>query len=220
MTGGRVSELSERRILGGNQHALPASIFPDSLAYAALGHLHLAQAVGGRDEVRYAGSPIPLALDEARYPHQVVEVELADDSVRLTPHRVPRAVGIVRLPERGALAPDDLLEAVAGLALDDLPPERWPFLDLAVRLDGPRPELRRSLDDLLVGRPVRLARLTAERAGGGGSLADSLPEATLDSLDPDEVFRRRWAQEHEGDPPRALAEAFRELVQEVEEADR
>lgn len=220
MTGGRVSELSERRILGGNQHALPAGIFPDDVAYAALGHLHLAQAVGGRDEVRYSGSPIPLALDEARYPHQVVAVELAGDAVRLTPHRVPRTVEIVRVPERGALPPDDLVEVVGALELAELPPERWPFLDLAVRLDGPRPDLRRRVDEALEGRPARLARLTAVRAGEGPALGDALPEAALEALDPDEVFQRRWAQEHEGEPPEAMAEAFRELVREVEEAGR
>jgi len=220
MTGGRVSELSERRILGGNQHALPASIFPESVAYAALGHLHLAQTVGGRETVRYSGSPIPLALDEARYPHQVELVELDGSEVRVDPRAVPRTVEIVRLPERGALSPDDLLDAVAALELGDLPRERWPFLDLAVRLDAPHPDLRRRLDEVLEDRPARLARLTAQRDGDGSSLADALPEAVLEALDPDEVFRRRWAQVHGGEPPTNLADAFRELVQEVEEADR
>jgi exonuclease SbcD len=55
---GALSELSERKILGGNQHALPAAIFPDDVAYVALGHLHLAQAVG-RPAVRYSGSRSP-----------------------------------------------------------------------------------------------------------------------------------------------------------------
>ncbi len=220
MTGGRVSELSERRILGGNQHALPVSVFPETVAYAALGHLHLAQAVGGRETVRYSGSPIPLALDEARYRHQVVVVELSDAGARLAPQTVPRTVDILRVPESGALPPDDLVEAVASLDLADLPSEQWPFLDLAVRLEGPRPDLRHRLDEALGGRPARLARLTAERPGDGAALADALPEAALETLDPDEVFRRRWAQAYDGEPPPDLADAFRELVQTVEEAER
>lgn len=76
MVGTDVSRLSERRILGGNQHALPVDIFPDDVTYVALGHLHKAQRVGGRENVRYAGSPLPLALDEARYRHQVYVVDL------------------------------------------------------------------------------------------------------------------------------------------------
>ena len=43
MVGGNISELSERKILGGNQHALPVDIFPEQITYTALGHLHCAQ---------------------------------------------------------------------------------------------------------------------------------------------------------------------------------
>ncbi len=62
LAGTHLSELSERRIFGGNQHALPAETFPETLTYAALGHLHLAQAVGGRRASafqRLADSPLP-----------------------------------------------------------------------------------------------------------------------------------------------------------------
>ena len=68
MIGSALSELSERKILGGNQHALPVDIFPPGVAYAALGHLHLPQVVGDLDHVRYCGSPIPLAVDERAEP--------------------------------------------------------------------------------------------------------------------------------------------------------
>ncbi len=76
MVNGAVSELSERKILGGNQHALPVELFPDDIAYVALGHLHLAQRVGTHEHIRYSGSPIPLSFDETDYPHQIVQVEI------------------------------------------------------------------------------------------------------------------------------------------------
>lgn len=37
MVNGCVSELSERKMLGGNQHALPVELFPEDIAYVALG---------------------------------------------------------------------------------------------------------------------------------------------------------------------------------------
>jgi exonuclease SbcD len=43
LVGGALSELSERKVLGGNQHALPLDLFPDDCAYVALGHLHRPQ---------------------------------------------------------------------------------------------------------------------------------------------------------------------------------
>src|SRR5690606_31973669 len=52
LAAGQLSELSERRVLGGNQHALPANIFA-SADYTALGHLHLSQSPA--EGVHYSG---------------------------------------------------------------------------------------------------------------------------------------------------------------------
>ena len=71
LAAGQLSELSERRVLGGNQHALPAELFA-AADYTALGHLHLAQSPA--EGVHYSGSPLPLSLAEANYNHQVLEV--------------------------------------------------------------------------------------------------------------------------------------------------
>src|SRR5262245_10941392 len=46
LAGAGESEISERRILLGGEHAVPSDIFPPSVAYAALGHLHRPQWVG------------------------------------------------------------------------------------------------------------------------------------------------------------------------------
>jgi exonuclease SbcD len=59
MVGGDSSPDSERRILIGGTEALPASMFDPGIAYAALGHLHLAQKVGKQEHLRYCGSGLP-----------------------------------------------------------------------------------------------------------------------------------------------------------------
>jgi exonuclease SbcD len=56
---------SEREIHVGGLGAVGADCFPGVFAYVALGHLHRPQAAGGREVVRYAGSPIPLSFSEA-----------------------------------------------------------------------------------------------------------------------------------------------------------
>lgn len=125
MAGGALSELSERKILGGNQHALPVSIFPDDVAYVALGHLHKAQEVGA-PHVRYSGSPIPLSLGEREYDHQVLLVELdGPNFVRARPIPVPRRVQFLRIPaELPYDTPENVLAAIAelpeGVGLDEL----------------------------------------------------------------------------------------------------
>ncbi|MBP2303195.1 exonuclease SbcCD subunit D C-terminal domain-containing protein [Azospirillum picis] len=216
MHGGALSELSERKILGGNLHALPVDIFPEDAAYVALGHLHRAQAVGGRDSVRYSGSPIPLALDEDSYAHQVVLTEFAEGRlVGRDTLRVPRHVVIHRIAEA---SPDAALERLKRLDLDQsLPRDTWPFLEVTVSLPEPRPSLRDEVEAVLSGRPVRLLKLGVRLTGSGETLADSAPPADLASLDPEEVFRRLYRRNHEGDPGPELLAAFNELLTGVQE---
>lgn len=218
MVGTDVSRLSERRILGGNQHALPVNIFPDDLAYVALGHLHKAQRVGGRENVRYAGSPIPLALDEARYRHQVLIVDLdgpALAGVRSVP--VPRTVDVLRVPRRGAGAPGEVLAELARLPdWDDAAnPDTRPFLEVCVALARPDARLRLDVEEALQGKWPRLVKLGIEYTGHGEALAEGLPEQALRDLDPLEVFLRRYGRDHEDEAPAALVAAFDELLGEV-----
>lgn len=220
MTGAAVSALSERKILGGNQHALPIDIFSDDVAYVALGHLHLAQAVGGREGVRYSGSPIPLSLAEASYCHQVCLVDLdgpALAGVRSLP--VPRAVPILRIPEEGALPLEQLLPRL--LALDPLAPdaqqEARPYLEVEVAVSRPEPMLRRSIEDALAGKAPRLMRLGVRASEGTGlALADARPTDSLQSLRPEEVFVLRYQRRFGGEPREELIAAFHELLDRVD----
>ena len=45
-------------------YAVPATVFPTSAHYVALGHLHRAQQVLGPCPVRYSGSPLAVDFGE------------------------------------------------------------------------------------------------------------------------------------------------------------
>lgn len=51
-------------IVGGLGHIHP-QVFDEGFDYVALGHLHVPQQVGGRNWVRYSGSPLPMGFGEA-----------------------------------------------------------------------------------------------------------------------------------------------------------
>jgi len=216
MTGTQLSELSERKILVGNQHALPADIFTDALAYVALGHLHKPQTVGGRDWIRYSGAPIPLSMGEADYRNQVCLAEFSGErlaSVEGLP--VPRAVAMLRLPE----AP--LPEALDQLA--ELPPRaadveehRRPYLEARIRLDKPEPGLLRRLQEAVADKEPRLIKIVPRYTGQDLRLGGEASSRGLNELDPDEVFLSRYRQYHEGEPPEAYRAMFRELVERAE----
>lgn len=222
LVGGALSELSERKVLGGNQHALPLDLFPDDCAYVALGHLHRPQTLGGREHVRYAGSPIPLSMPERLHAHHVVFCDLDGERVaKVWSLRVPRLVPMLRLPERGELGVDEALAAVAALPKRDpaTPDELRPLVEVAVRLAQPSPQLGERIARAMADRQARLVRVeivtdaeAADRAAGG----DTARPAELASWTPEQVFVKRYQQSHREPPAPELLRAFRELLEQVQ----
>ncbi|HEX8818358.1 MAG TPA: exonuclease SbcCD subunit D C-terminal domain-containing protein [Archangium sp.] len=220
MVGSELSALSERKILGGNQHALPEELFPEDVAYAALGHLHKAQRVGGREGVRYSGSPLPLSLSEASYAHQVLLVELEGERLSsVRPLHVPRRVDIVRVPSRHAATLDDVLTELAALPpLEaETPDWRRPYLEVCVALPRPEPALRRRVEASLEGKAARLVKLTPAYTGTGNTLAEERPGVSLKERTPEDVFRARYARDYTEPPEPVLLEAFHSLLTQVQE---
>ena len=139
MANGQVSETSERRVLGGNQHGIPTDLFPSDVAYVALGHLHRAQHIGDA-RIAYSGSPLPLSMAEAGYTHQVSVVDLRGDHVdRIRSIHIPRRVGMVRIPSRGEDSLSSVIRAIKELPSgDSVPDAAHPFVEVAVILDRAR----------------------------------------------------------------------------------
>lgn len=212
LAAGQLSELSERRVLGGNQHALPADIFAEA-DYTALGHLHLAQSPA--PGVHYSGSPLPLSLAEANYNHQVLEVTLEHGKLAgLERIPVPRAVEMIRLPESSI---DEALDAIAALSLPDLPGEAQPFLEVRLLLPKPEARIRERVLAAMAGKPVRLARISTRYQGSGQGLADGTNRRRLDEISPTEVFRLCYQRQFEGEPAPELIASFEEILVQVKE---
>lgn len=215
MVGGVVSELSERKIQAGNQHALPADIFPDELAYVALGHLHRAQPIGGRENVRYSGSPIPLSLAEKGYEHQVLLLEIGGDRLRsLRPVFVPRTIDLLTVPEVHA----PLVQVLERLR--ELPRARRgddvtmrPYLEVRVLLDSASPRLRQDIEAALEDAWARLLKIDARMER---SLCDVAQRAEpLGTTRPEAVFRATYQKQRGGPVPEEILTLFTELVEDL-----
>jgi exonuclease SbcD len=213
MVGGEVSEDSERRLVIGGAEALSAGIFDPAIAYAALGHLHLAQRVGKQEHLRYCGSPLPMSFAEIGYPHQVLRVDLDGEAVAaITPLLIPRAVELLRIPKQ----PAPLTEVLVALAALDLPAtddlQRMPYLEVRVRLDAPEPGLRTCIEAALEGKPVRLARIDTSLSAPATAGAPALSVDELDRLQPEDIFNRLYRSKYDTDTPVELQAAFAELL--------
>ncbi|MDD1636537.1 MAG: exonuclease SbcCD subunit D C-terminal domain-containing protein [Methylococcaceae bacterium] len=216
MVNGCISELSERKILGGNQHALPVELFPEDIAYVALGHLHLAQKVGANDHIRYSGSPIPLSFDESHYPHQVVQVDIkAGQPVETVVIKIPRSVELLRIPNSKDFAA--LSEVLAQLEQldfeEDLPTERRPFVELRIKLEKPEPGLRQQVEEVIAKLPVRLLKISTAYRGSDKSLADVKKEERLEELQPLDVFQRCYQNKFDQEAPESMNALFNELLE-------
>lgn len=218
LQGGSASQDSERRIVVGNSEALPASIFSDDLAYVALGHLHLAQAVGKAGHIRYSGSPLPMSFAETKYQHQVLclDFEGAElNQVRSLP--IPRFVDLLRVPKQ----PADLAEVLAELKALDLAPiteQQYPYLEVRVQLTAPEPGLRVRIEEAVKDKPVRLAKIETSYLRTETETTDLAPLSLdeLEKLDPCQLLEDLYQQKYSGSLAPELAQAFKEILQEAQ----
>ncbi|OYT72750.1 MAG: exonuclease sbcCD subunit D [Chloracidobacterium sp. CP2_5A] len=218
MVGGAVSD-TERSIQRGNLDALPVELFRDDVAYVALGHLHKAQVVAGRECIRYSGSPLPLSLTERNYRHQVVVVDLDGERIAgVTPLSVPRARHLQRIPEQGAALLQDALNALRQLPdqADDqnrLPP----LVAVHVQLNQPQPTLKADIDSAAEGKWAEIIAIQATYPQQDGAPLAAALNQNLPDRQPSDVFRQCYQAKYDGEPPPSLQKAFATLLEQVQQ---
>ncbi len=217
MVGGQVSD-TERPIECGGLYALRPDIFPEDVAYVALGHLHRAQCVANRPNVRYSGSPFPMSFTERDYAHQVVLIELKGEcAARIEPLPIPRVRDLLRVPRQGAAPLAAILDELRQLptaptATDKLPP----LVEVCVQLDRPQPTLKDDIERALNGVWAKLARIElAYPQAPGAALLGVPPQDSNANHAPEAMFRACYRAKHGSDPPEALEQAFHTLLEET-----
>ena len=189
-TGSEIAEKdhSERIIIGGLESVSPES-FPEQIVYTALGHIHKAQRVSGRENIRYAGSPLPMSFAEKHYHHGVVKVTLDEGwAVEIEKLEYTPLVRLLSIPATEAAAPDEVLDELRGLELPE--DEPMPYLEVKVKLSEPEPMLRQQVEEILEGKPVRLARIVSfYRQAAEGSVEEETLTAGLQEMNPLQIVK-------------------------------
>ncbi|MCA9641112.1 MAG: exonuclease SbcCD subunit D C-terminal domain-containing protein, partial [Myxococcales bacterium] len=218
LVGGVLSEMSERRIHGGGQQALPLDVFPAGLDYVALGHLHRAQCVGKRKDLRYSGSPIPLSMSEADYCHQILQLDFDQgDLVEIQSHSVPRTVGMKRIQCALEGGVEQALAEIESLpAANELEAYQWPYLEIQLRLDRPGSQLQRRLRSACEERAVRLVKISVKIEGCRAQSTEAQP-TLLEDWTPEQVFQERWRRQFDRAPEPEMLALFRESLRAVQE---
>lgn len=210
-TGSEIAEKdhSERIIIGGLESVPPES-FPEQIVYTALGHIHKAQRVSGRENIRYAGSPLPMSFAEKHYHHGVVKVTLDEGwAVEIEKLEYTPLVRLLSIPATEAAAPDEVLDELRGLELPE--DEPMPYLEVKVKLSEPEPMLRQQVEEILEGKPVRLARIVSfYRQAAEGSVEEEVLTAGLQEMNPLQIVKATFENSYQTEMPEELVNLFQE----------
>ena len=219
-TGAELSDddRSERAIMGGLE-SVSADTFDAGIAYTALGHIHKAQRIGGREAVRYAGSPLPMSFSEKNYRHQVIAVAVEEGKVAgIEAIEIPRVADLMRIPD-SPLPPEEVLRCLAGLPEPEEGREdesRWPYVEIRVLLTEPDPTFRHRVEEALVGKAVRLTSIVPSYPRREGEAEErALSYNDLQKIAPLDMLRHTFAVKYGGELPEEIETLFNEVRREV-----
>lgn len=201
-----------RDLYVGSLARVGADVFPDAIDYLALGHLHVPQKVHGSEILRYSGSPLPMGFGEVAQEKSVCLVEFPGCTAQVRVLPVPQFQRLERILGDW----DAIVGRLEVLKIENA--AVW----LEVVYDGAEiiGNLRERLEEVVDGTGIEILCIRnnrcRERVLSGADNGE-----TLESLDVYKVFERRL--DAAGDLPkeqrRDLTDAYREIVQQIEERD-
>ena len=226
-TGSEIAErdFSERTIIGGLECVSPDT-FTEQIAYTALGHIHKSQRVSGRENVRYAGSPLPMSFAEREYHHGVVIVTLAEGwAVEIEKREYVPLVGLLSVPRGKAATPEEVLEELAHLPLASEEAEgeqterslHFPYLEIKVLLTEPEPMLRQQIEEAIADKAVRLARIVSVyRQAEENTLEEEVLAAGLQEMNPLQIVKATFENTYQSEMPEELERLFQQAMRAAE----
>lgn len=211
-TGGQIVDGDGIRELAvGSLARVPADIFTDKIAYTALGHLHVPQAVSGVSTIRYSGSPLPIGFGETMYTKSVSLVTLTNNSATVDLIPVPQFQKLARIT--GTL--EELQKKIDELKHSG----ESVWVEALYTGNEVVGNLRQQLDENATGSAVILLNIKNTRITEQVLSMDDV-SVTLDTLRVDDVFDR-CLEEYGVDMDQRddLRSAFQEIHTAVLEGD-
>lgn len=211
---------TERLIMGGVE-CISAAAFDNHIRYVALGHIHKAQRIGGKEHIRYCGSPLPMSFSETNYKHQVIAFDIADDNIEsLKIIEIPVSVPLQRVPSVHSPL-KEVLAALRQLAAFEGDGQTAPYLEVRVLLEGPEPSLRHEVETALAGKKYRRAKIDVRynRAEKQPGKSSAVRAEALHELKPLEVLQKVYQSKYHNPIPEDLQKLFQQVAQEVNEPE-
>ncbi|MBN2715873.1 MAG: exonuclease SbcCD subunit D C-terminal domain-containing protein [Deltaproteobacteria bacterium] len=160
---------------------LNASAFSDRFDYVALGHLHVPQIAGGRPNVRYSGSPLPMGFGEATQQKEVVEAKWQNGAITLTAIPIPCFQRLARV--KGDMPAIDAQLRQLATTGESI------WLEVDYTGDALIPDLKKQISTMVENTPLEVLRIHNARVFNQ-VLRSVEKSEDLAELDVTDVFRR------------------------------
>lgn len=186
-------------------------VFSSSIDYAALGHLHVPQTVGGCEQIRYSGSPIPMGFGEAGREKRVVIIEFSGTQADIREVCIPCFQPLLRIA--GSL--EDICEKLGELKNE----KSCAWLEIEYTGQKIVPDLRKIFDEAIIGSDMEIIRIKNRQVMD--KVLNAVTEnETLDDLDTGDVFTRCLdAFDVPDEQRKALTESYEEIIKSIHEQD-
>ncbi len=201
-----------RELYVGSLSHVGKDIFPQSIDYLALGHLHSPQTVGGAENIRYCGSPIPMGYGDARQEKKVVRVEFAAGApldIRELP--IPCFQRLIRI--EGSL--DVILTRLKELRSEQS--DAW--VEIEYTGSDIVGDLSKTIDDAVAGSSLEIRRIQ-NRAAMERIAASMSQDTSLQDLSEENIFER--CLDHHGitdETRKDLLLLYQEILRSLKEED-
>lgn len=201
-----------RELYVGSLAHVGRDLFPESMDYLALGHLHVPQKVGGSERIRYSGSPIPMGFGELNHDKQVLLIQCEDKQLTIEPINVPRFQKLAKIVGDYSHIQQ---------TMDALKQEgRSVWLEIEYTGTEVVNDLRERLDALCVESDLEILRIRNRRLIERVMQSSDVEEA-LDDLNPHEVFARcLQAYDVNDEDQQIMLGAYHEILQALHEQDK
>ncbi len=213
-TGSEISEndRSERTVIGGLECISPDS-FAKEITYTALGHLHRGQRVSGRENVRYAGSPLPMSFAEKNNRQGIVLIDIAE-TTKIERILFDAPIKLLSIPSE-PMPLSGVLNEIATLPDGEIS-ETSPYLEVKVLVTEPEPSLRHQIEQALKAKSVRLARIAAitPKYEIDSKVITYEELQTINPIDmANDIFKRKYGG---ADMPETMKCLLQGIIQEIE----
>lgn len=208
-----VGDSSEHIIIGGME-GIGEQFINEGIAYTALGHLHKAQRVANKENIRYSGSPLPMSFAERGNKQSVTEVIIENGECHIEKIAFTPPVALLSVPEKPQPI-DVVLEELSALP-DGEQDCNSPYLEVRVLITTVDPTIRQRIEEAVEGKAVRLTRVECTSnitRDGDGSTPMSYED--FKKIEPVALMKDIYNKECNEELPEELGNLLEEIIKEA-----